>query len=61
MSWDQGYQAVEDLPKALVERLNSYSEGEVQCITWYEPNKNEFVAHYYKDGAFLETKELKFV
>lgn len=52
MSWTQGIQERDKLPASLVAHLDAQSEGEVQAITWEDGTM--FMAHFYKDGEYLE-------
>lgn len=52
MSWTQGVTPSEELPKTIVEYLESqylqkFGEiGTLQYITWFEPNATEFIADF---------------
>jgi len=55
-----GYVARGDLPELLVEFLETQSTGVLGGITWIEPDKLEFAAHYLRDGESLEQRVFRY-
>jgi hypothetical protein len=48
------------LPESFVRFLDSKSEGTLSGITWVEPNRDRFTAHYSRDGKPLEDKVFRY-
>lgn len=51
-----GHQERSSLPKALVKFLDSHSLGRLEAITWIEPHRERFTAHFERDGKSHEQR-----
>lgn len=48
------------LPSALVRFLHSRSEGTLSGITWFEPERHRFTAHFTRDDAPFEDRVFRY-
>lgn len=51
MSWTQGVQTREDLPAKFLEWADSLGKGDLQYITWFEPDRHEVFLDYGEAGS----------
>jgi hypothetical protein len=58
--WLLGHQMRSALPDDLVRFLDAQSQGLLAAITWIEPHRLRFTAHYTKDGRPLEERVFKY-
>jgi hypothetical protein len=58
--WLLGHQIRSALPDELVRFLDGHSQGVLAAITWIEPQRLRFTAHYTKDGQPLEERIFKY-
>jgi hypothetical protein len=57
---DLAHEARDALPKTLVQFLDTQSRGRLKSITWIEPDRLRFTAHFEKDGQPLESRIFKY-
>ena len=50
----------ESLPGSLVRFLESQSTGRLQSITWVEPDRLRFTAHFALGGGAIESRMFKY-
>ena len=50
----------ESLPGSLVSFLESQSTGRLQSITWVEPDRLRFTAHFALGGGTMESRMFKY-
>ncbi len=50
----------ESLPGLLVSFLESQSTGRLQSITWVEPDRLRFTAHFALAGGAIESRMFKY-
>jgi hypothetical protein len=54
------YQLRSALPAAMVGFLENQSAGELVAITWIEPDRLKFTAHFEKEGKRFEDKVFRY-